>query len=71
MLILNIFLAIIFKHTTAISLNQSLLFQKYGYNINSVEIDLSEKSIDKIDVNTFKGLKNLEENYFMDYLVIY
>jgi Leucine-rich repeat (LRR) protein len=70
--ILNIFLAIIFKRTIAISLNQSLLFQKYGFNINSIEIDLSEKSIDKIDINTFKGLSNLEllylEENFIDRL---
>ena len=61
MLILNIFLAIIFKHTTAISLNQSLLFQKYGYNINSVEIDLSEQSIDTIEINIFKGYTKLNK----------
>ncbi len=49
-----------------------MLFQKYGYNINSVEIDLSEKSIDKIYINTFKGLNNLEllnlEENFIDRL---
>jgi Leucine-rich repeat (LRR) protein len=48
------------KQISAANINQTLLFKKYGYNKDSVIIDLSEKSIEIIDINTFQGLKNLE-----------
>ena len=35
-----------FKQTFSIIINQTLLFEKYGYNKDSVIVDLSEKSID-------------------------
>jgi Leucine-rich repeat (LRR) protein len=43
-----------------------ILFQEYNYNNNSKIIDLSSKSLDKIDKNTFKGLINLESLYLND-----
>jgi len=43
-----------------------ILFQEYNYNNNSKIIDLSNKSLDKIDINTFKGLINLESLYLND-----
>ncbi len=48
------------KQISAANINQTLLFEKYGYNKDSVLIDLSEKSIEIIDKNTFQGLTNLE-----------
>ena len=60
-LLVNIFFAVIIHLTSSIGLNQSLLIQKYGFEINSVEIDLSERSIDSIDINTFKGYNKLEK----------
>lgn len=59
-IILNILLAIICKQTSAISLNQDVLIETYGFNINSVEIDLSDQTINEIDIDTFNGFKNLE-----------
>jgi hypothetical protein len=55
-----ILLTVYFKQTLSIIVNQTLLFAKYGYNKDSVIVDLSEKSIDIIDINTFQGLKSLE-----------
>ena len=60
-LLVNILFAVIIQLTSSIGLNQSLLIQKYGFEINSVEIDLSERSIDYIDINTFKGYNKLEK----------
>ena len=42
------------------------MIQKYGFKIDSNEIDLSESSIDSMDVNTFKGYNNLEILYLED-----
>ena len=53
-------LTILIQNAIAIGLNQTFLFEKYGLNKNSIEIDLSEKSIDKLDIKTFKGLSNWE-----------
>jgi len=44
-------------------MNQSLLINKYGFDINSVVIDLSGRKIDTIDINTFKGYTKLEKLY--------
>lgn len=41
-------------------LNQTVLFEKYGYFLDSNFIDLNGQSIDKIDPFTFNGLKSLE-----------
>jgi hypothetical protein len=41
-------------------LNQTVLFEKYGYSLDSNFIDLNGQSIDKIDPFTFNGLKGLE-----------
>jgi len=62
-LLINILLAVIIQLTSSIGINQSLLIQKYGFDINSVEIDLSERSIDSIEINTFKGYTKLEKLY--------
>ena len=51
---------------TEISINQTILFQEYNYNNNSIVIDLSNKNLDNIDINTFKGLNNLESLYLND-----
>ena len=59
-------IAIIVQNIVAIDLNQTILFQKYGYNINSIEIDLSSSSIELIDINTFKDMYNLEKLYLDD-----
>ena len=48
------------------SLNQSILFNEFGYSFNSIEIDLSRKSINSIDSKTFQGLHNLEVLYLED-----
>ena len=61
--LVNIFFAILIQQATSIGLNQSLLVQKYGYDLNSVVIDLSENSIDIVDLNTFKGYIKLEKLY--------
>ena len=63
LLFFNILFAALFHYTLSIGMNQSLLIQKYGFDINSVVIDLSERSIDTIDINTFKGYTKLEKLY--------
>ena len=62
-LLLNILLVRLIQLASSIGINQSLLIQKYGFNIDSVVIDLSERSIDTIDINTFIGFKKLEKIY--------
>ena len=62
-LLFNILLVSIFQFASSIEINQSLLIQKYGFNIDSVVIDLSERSIDTIDINTFIGFTKLEKLY--------
>jgi hypothetical protein len=49
-----------------IGINQSILIEKYGFNNESNEIDLSESSIDSIDINTFKGYDKLEKLFLED-----
>lgn len=46
-------------------LNQNLLYET-GHNINSSEIDLREKSIDYIDLNTFRKFPNIQVIYLED-----
>jgi Leucine-rich repeat (LRR) protein len=60
-LLFNILLVAIIQLASSIGINQSLLIQKYGFNIDSVVIDLSERSIDTIDINTFIGFTKLEK----------
>jgi Leucine-rich repeat (LRR) protein len=62
-LLINILLVAIIQLASSIGINQSLLIQKYGFNIDSVVIDLSERSIDTIDINTFIGFTKLEKLY--------
>ena len=62
-LLFNILLVAIIQLASSIGINQSLLIQKYGFNIDSVVIDLSERSIDTIDINTFIGFTKLEKLY--------
>jgi len=45
---------------SAKDLNQSVLLQIYGYSFDTVRIDLSQQSIDYIEINTFKDFKKLE-----------
>ena len=65
-LLFNILFVAIIQLTSSIGINQSLLIQKYGFDIDSVVIDLSEKSIDTIDINTFIGFTKLEKLYLED-----
>ncbi len=47
----------------AIQLNQTNLINEFGYSINSSVINLSSRSIDSIEVNTFVGFSNLKVLY--------
>jgi Leucine-rich repeat (LRR) protein len=58
--IINFLIANIFQLTSSAILNQSILIEEYGFDIDSLEIDLSKKSIDSIDINSFKGYIKLE-----------
>jgi len=51
---------------SAIELDQNLLIQEYGFGLDSIEIDLSGKNIEIIDINTFKGFENLEKLYLQE-----
>jgi Leucine-rich repeat (LRR) protein len=62
-LLFNILLVSIFQFASSIEINQSLLIQKYGFNIDSVVIDLSGRYIDTIEINTFIGYTKLEKLY--------
>jgi len=62
-LFFNILFVALFHFTMSIEMNQSLLINKYGFDINSVVIDLSGRKIDTIDINTFKGYTKLEKLY--------
>ena len=66
MIFLIFLLASFLQSTYSISINQTILFEKYRFNINSVVIDLSEKSIDNIDTNTFQGCNKLEKLFLQD-----
>ena len=63
-LLFNILLVAIFQFESSIEINQSLLIQKYGFNIDSVVIDLSGRYIDTIEINTFIGYTKLEKILF-------
>ncbi len=41
-------------------LNKTILFETFGYSIESTHIDLNGQSIDEIDLFTFDGLNHLE-----------
>jgi len=66
MIIKNIIIACIIQQTLSVGINQSLLIEKYGFGIDSIEIDLSENSIDNIDINTFNGYNKLEKLYLQE-----
>jgi Leucine-rich repeat (LRR) protein len=66
LLIINILLAYIIQLTCSVGINQSILIETYLYEIDSIEIDLSRRSIDSIDVNTFKGYNKLEKLFLED-----
>jgi hypothetical protein len=66
LLIVNILLAYIIQLTCSVGINQSILIATYLYEIDSIEIDLSRRSIDTIDVNTFKGYNKLEKLFLDD-----
>ena len=55
---------ILFLSSSSISLskelNQTILFETYGYSVDSVFIDLNGKSIDSIDSHTFSGYNKLQ-----------
>jgi hypothetical protein len=62
-LIISIFLTCLLHQTYTANINQGLLIEKYGFSMDSDEIDLCENSIDNIDINTFKGYNKLEKLY--------
>jgi hypothetical protein len=66
LLIINFFLVCIIKLTASVGINQSLLIETYKYEIDSIEIDLSRRSIDSVDINTFKGYNKLEKLFLED-----
>jgi len=66
LLIVNFLLAYIIQLTCSVGINQSILIETYLYEIDSIEIDLSRRSIDSIDVNTFKGYNKLEKLFLDD-----
>jgi len=47
----------------SLALNQNILFNHFGYSIESRVIDLSSQNIDTIDNNTFSGMIYLEKLY--------
>ena len=55
----------IIKLNDARILNQAYL-NVLGYDLDSVEMDLSNRSIDSIDINALEGFKNLEVLYLQD-----
>ena len=65
-LIINFFLVCIIKLTSSVGINQSILIETYKYEIDSIEIDLSNRSIDSIEINTFKGYNKLEKLFLED-----
>ena len=66
LLVINILFAVFVQLASSAGLNQSLLIQKYGFDINSVEINLNECSIDTVEINTFKGYNKLERLHLED-----
>ncbi len=54
------------QFSSPIGINQSILIETYLYEIDSIEIDLSRRSIDSIDINTFKGYSKLEKLFLED-----
>jgi Leucine-rich repeat (LRR) protein len=50
----------------SVLLNQTLLINKYGYSIESLIIDLREKSISSIETNTFENFNRLEYLYLQN-----
>ncbi len=52
--------------SNAIELNQTVLFDLFGYSAESVYIDLERESIDIINLSTFNGLQYLEELHLQD-----
>ena len=66
LLVYYILFAVFVQLASSAGLNQSLLIQKYGFDINSVEINLNECSIDTVEINTFKGFNKLERLHLED-----
>ncbi len=66
LIIYSLLLACIPQLTYCVGINQSILIEKYGFSLDSNEIDLSESSIDSIDLNTFKGYNKLEKLFLHD-----
>jgi Leucine-rich repeat (LRR) protein len=56
----------ILQLASSVFINQSILIEKYGFGIDSIEIDLRENSIDSIEINTFKGYDRLEKLFLED-----
>ncbi len=52
--------------TESIELNQTVLFETFSYNLDSVYIDLSSNSIVSIHLSTFSGFYNLEVLHLED-----
>ena len=51
---------LLINEMNARELNRTVLFEKYGYSLESNFIDLNGQSIDRIDPFTFSGLSSLE-----------
>ena len=66
LIFLFIYLNILFSSKNCKEINQTVLFNEYGYSFDSELIDLKSKSIDVIDLSTFKGLNKLEVLYLDD-----
>ena len=47
-------------------LNETILFETYGYSVDSIIIDLNGQSIDVIDSDTFKYYTKLKVLYLDD-----
>jgi hypothetical protein len=65
-LIFYFLVACFIQFSSPIGINQSILIETYLYEIDSIEIDLSRRSIDSIDINTFKGYSKLEKLFLED-----
>ena len=65
-LIFYFLVACFIQLSSSVGINQSILIETYLYEIDSIEIDLSRRSIDSIDINTFKGYSKLEKLFLED-----
>jgi hypothetical protein len=60
LIILLLLLLLIRINVDCIELNQTILFDTFGYSFDSTYIDLNSLNIDSIESSTFDGLHQLE-----------